>query len=250
MEGGTLERDPLVRASATRPGWRPAGRRLAGPRLAQRRASGSTARGPTHLSSVRKTLNGRVFTTSSWSSCKSSTTVRSGPDRLRRRCRERDRRRRVLLAAYRDAGYVTVDLSDPGCIDYVGDSSLDGPDPLTGRTPSLRRPVHGFRARRRGLPHKTPSPTFRRRSRLPGDALSLASYGVLWAGWCGPTPASFRASSRFESPSRRSIRLTWRWLLPQCSSTGARTGRAEARGFTRARGTRFRTERRTGPAPE
>jgi len=100
------------RASATRPGWRPAGRRLAGPRLAQRRASGHGPKAYPFIVGPRNP-NGRVFTTSSWSSCKSSTTVRSGPDRLRRRCRERDRRRRVLLAAYRDAGYVTVDLSDP-----------------------------------------------------------------------------------------------------------------------------------------
>jgi hypothetical protein len=43
--------------------------------------------------------------------------------------------RQVLMAAYWDAGYVTVDVSDPAAIDYIGDTSFDGPDPLTGFDP-------------------------------------------------------------------------------------------------------------------
>lgn len=43
--------------------------------------------------------------------------------------------RQVLMAAYWDAGYVTVDVSDPANIEYIGDTSFDGPDPLTGFDP-------------------------------------------------------------------------------------------------------------------
>jgi hypothetical protein len=39
------------------------------------------------------------------------------------------------MAAYWDAGYVTVDVSDPANIEYIGDTSFDGPDPLTGMEP-------------------------------------------------------------------------------------------------------------------
>lgn len=43
--------------------------------------------------------------------------------------------KQVLQAAYWDAGYVNVDVSDPANIEYLGDTSFDGPDPLTGLDP-------------------------------------------------------------------------------------------------------------------
>jgi hypothetical protein len=41
----------------------------------------------------------------------------------------------TLLAAYWDAGYVTVNVDDPANPQYIGDSSFEGPDPLTGLEP-------------------------------------------------------------------------------------------------------------------
>lgn len=44
--------------------------------------------------------------------------------------------RPVLQLSYWDAGYVNVDISDPANPVYIGDSSFDGPDPLTGLDPA------------------------------------------------------------------------------------------------------------------
>ena len=41
----------------------------------------------------------------------------------------------TLMAAYWDSGYVTVDIDNPLKPKYIGDSSFDGVDPLTGKTP-------------------------------------------------------------------------------------------------------------------
>jgi hypothetical protein len=41
----------------------------------------------------------------------------------------------VMQASYWDAGYVSVDVDDPANIEYIGDTSFDGPDPLTGLEP-------------------------------------------------------------------------------------------------------------------
>jgi len=41
----------------------------------------------------------------------------------------------ALLASYWDAGYVTLDVTDPSKPVYIGDTSFDGADPLTGLTP-------------------------------------------------------------------------------------------------------------------
>jgi Bacterial Ig domain/RTX calcium-binding nonapeptide repeat (4 copies)/PA domain/LVIVD repeat len=38
----------------------------------------------------------------------------------------------VMLADYWDAGYVTLDVTDPTDATYIGDTTFDGPDPLTG----------------------------------------------------------------------------------------------------------------------
>ncbi len=43
--------------------------------------------------------------------------------------------RKVMLADYWDAGYVTVDVEDPGSPRITGDSTFNGSDPLTGATP-------------------------------------------------------------------------------------------------------------------
>jgi hypothetical protein len=43
--------------------------------------------------------------------------------------------RQVMLADYWDAGYVTLDVTNPEDISYIGDSHYDDPDPLTGREP-------------------------------------------------------------------------------------------------------------------
>jgi hypothetical protein len=40
-----------------------------------------------------------------------------------------------MLASYWDAGYVKLDITDPANPVYVGDTTFDGPDPLTGLTP-------------------------------------------------------------------------------------------------------------------
>lgn len=48
---------------------------------------------------------------------------------------KRIRGRQVMLASYWDAGYVTLDVSDPANPTYIGDTSFDGADPLTGLTP-------------------------------------------------------------------------------------------------------------------
>ncbi len=41
----------------------------------------------------------------------------------------------TLLASYWDAGYVTLDVDDPANPRYIGDTSFDGPDPLTKLEP-------------------------------------------------------------------------------------------------------------------
>ena len=41
----------------------------------------------------------------------------------------------TMLSSYWDAGYVKLDVSDPANPKYIGDTSFDGPDPLTGLTP-------------------------------------------------------------------------------------------------------------------
>ena len=43
--------------------------------------------------------------------------------------------KQTMLASYWDAGYVKLDVSDPFNPKYLGDTSFDGPDPLTGITP-------------------------------------------------------------------------------------------------------------------
>ena len=43
--------------------------------------------------------------------------------------------RQTLLASYWDAGYVKLDIEDPASPQYIGDTSFDGPDPLTGYEP-------------------------------------------------------------------------------------------------------------------
>jgi hypothetical protein len=41
----------------------------------------------------------------------------------------------TMLSSYWDAGYVKLDVSNPAAPTYIGDTSFDGPDPLTGLTP-------------------------------------------------------------------------------------------------------------------
>jgi hypothetical protein len=41
----------------------------------------------------------------------------------------------VMLADYWDAGYVTLDVTNPSRPRYIGDSTFDAPDPLTGQEP-------------------------------------------------------------------------------------------------------------------
>ena len=41
----------------------------------------------------------------------------------------------TMVASYWDAGYVTLDISDPANPKYIGDTSFDGADPLTGFEP-------------------------------------------------------------------------------------------------------------------
>jgi hypothetical protein len=41
----------------------------------------------------------------------------------------------ILMADYWDAGYVTIDLTNPADPEYIADTSYDGADPLTGFTP-------------------------------------------------------------------------------------------------------------------
>jgi hypothetical protein len=41
----------------------------------------------------------------------------------------------IMLADYWDAGYVTVDVTNPANPTYIGDSTFDAPDPLTGVEP-------------------------------------------------------------------------------------------------------------------
>jgi hypothetical protein len=41
----------------------------------------------------------------------------------------------TMLASYWDAGYVKLDVDDPFNPEYLGDTSFDGPDPLTGIEP-------------------------------------------------------------------------------------------------------------------
>jgi hypothetical protein len=43
--------------------------------------------------------------------------------------------RPTMLASYWDAGYVKLDVTDPANPEYIGDTTFDGPDPLTGITP-------------------------------------------------------------------------------------------------------------------
>ena len=40
-----------------------------------------------------------------------------------------------MLVSYWDAGYVVLDVNDPASPKYIGDTSFDGPDPLTGWVP-------------------------------------------------------------------------------------------------------------------
>ena len=58
----------------------------------------------------------------------------------------------IMMADYWDAGYLTFDVTNPAAPRYIGDSTFDGPDPLTGqdaaggqRPPGrvlARQPVH------------------------------------------------------------------------------------------------------------
>jgi hypothetical protein len=41
----------------------------------------------------------------------------------------------IMMANYWDAGYMTWDFTDPANPVYLGDSTFDGPDPLTGKEP-------------------------------------------------------------------------------------------------------------------
>jgi hypothetical protein len=41
----------------------------------------------------------------------------------------------TMVLSYWDAGYVTLDVDDPANPQYIGDTSFDGPDPLTGFEP-------------------------------------------------------------------------------------------------------------------
>jgi len=41
----------------------------------------------------------------------------------------------IMLANYWDAGYVTLDVTNPADPQYISDSTFDGPDPLTGMDP-------------------------------------------------------------------------------------------------------------------
>jgi hypothetical protein len=43
--------------------------------------------------------------------------------------------RPTMLLSYWDAGYVKLDVTDPANPVYIGDTTFDGPDPLTGLTP-------------------------------------------------------------------------------------------------------------------
>jgi hypothetical protein len=40
-----------------------------------------------------------------------------------------------MMADYWDAGYLTFDVTNPADPRYIGDSTFDGPDPLTGLSP-------------------------------------------------------------------------------------------------------------------
>ena len=56
----------------------------------------------------------------------------------------------IALTGYWDGGYVTYDLSDPFAPKYIGDSSYEGEDPLTGlHVPGGQRPLRGVLARQR-----------------------------------------------------------------------------------------------------
>ena len=41
----------------------------------------------------------------------------------------------IMMADYWDAGYLTFDVTNPAAPRYIGDSTFDGPDPLTGQAP-------------------------------------------------------------------------------------------------------------------
>ena len=41
----------------------------------------------------------------------------------------------IMMANYWDAGYLTFDVTNPANPVYIGDSTFDGPDPLTGQSP-------------------------------------------------------------------------------------------------------------------
>jgi Big-like domain-containing protein/hemolysin type calcium-binding protein len=41
----------------------------------------------------------------------------------------------IMLADYWDAGYLTFDVTNPANPTYIADTTFDGPDPLTGKTP-------------------------------------------------------------------------------------------------------------------
>jgi hypothetical protein len=43
--------------------------------------------------------------------------------------------RPIALTAYWDGGYVTYDVSNPATPQYIGDTTFEGADPLTGITP-------------------------------------------------------------------------------------------------------------------
>jgi Ca2+-binding RTX toxin-like protein len=43
--------------------------------------------------------------------------------------------RHILMADYWDAGYLTFDITNPADPQYIADTTFDGPDPLTGKSP-------------------------------------------------------------------------------------------------------------------
>ena len=88
---------------------------------------------------------------------------------------DEDHRRQVDREhVYWDGGYVTYDLSDPLAPKYIGDTSFEGPDPLTG-APVLRRATPTTRTSRTttsssSRPMRTSRPIAAGRSTVEGDA--------------------------------------------------------------------------------
>ena len=143
-----------------------------------------------------------------------------------------------MLVSYWDSGYVKLDVDDPANPEYLGDTSFDGPDPLTGHgtrpraTPTRRssRTTTATSSR----PTRTSTHTVHHHNRQPAAGLRR------WHPGHAGRRAERRPAADAGRPARGRHAVYRRWLHP------GRGPRPAARRDGRRRGARDVRLRRQG----